>query len=346
MIHVKNLNITLGTFRIKNVNLKIKKGEFLVLLGPTAAGKSVIIEAIAGLVPIQSGQIIVNNRDVTKLRPEERNITICYQDYNLFPHMNVQNNITYGLRFKKDKHNPQYRKNFKELVKLLKIESILERMPLNLSGGEQQRVSLARGLIGNPDVLLLDEPLSALDPNIKATIQEELKNIHRTLHTTIIMVTHDFIEANYLAQSVAIVHDGKIIQQGKPEEIFQSPSSVFAAQFIGVKNIFRIEDPAELEFFGLTKPGYIGIRPENVYISLKPIKTDYHFQAEIGDIRNNQIYMEILCCNTRRDYSAYLTINRFFELGLTKGMTVYFGFNKKSLIHIHEKPVQDLKCKA
>ena len=237
----------LGYFSHRKREPQNKKGEFLVLLGPTAAGKSVIIEAIAGLVPIQSGQIIVNNRDITKLRPEERNITICYQDYNLFPHMNVQT-ILPTVCVSKDKHNPQYRKNFKELVKLLKIESILERMPLNLSGGEQQRVSLARGLIGNPDVLLLDEPLSALDPNIKATIQEELKNIHRTLHTTIIMVTHDFIEANYLAQSVAIVHDGKIIQQGKPEEIFQSPSSVFAAQFIGVKNIFRIEEPAELEF--------------------------------------------------------------------------------------------------
>ena len=253
--------------------------------------------------------------------------------------MNVRNNITYGLRFKKDKSNPQYQKNFKALVKLLKIENILERMPLNLSGGEQQRVSLARGLIGNPDVLLLDEPLSALDPNIKATVQEELKNIHRALHTTIIMVTHDFIEANYLAQRVAIVHEGEIVQQGFPEEIFQSPSSVFAAQFIGVKNIFWIEEPEELEFFGLEKPGYIGVRPENVYISLKPIKTDYHFQAEIGDIQNNQIYMEIQCCNTRRDFSAYLTINRFFELGLAKGMPVYFGFNKKSLIHIHEKPV-------
>jgi len=336
MIHVKNLNIKLGQFQIKNVELKVRKGEFLVLLGPTAAGKSVIIEAIAGLVPTQSGKIMVNNRDITQLKPEHRNISICYQDYNLFPHMNVRNNICYGLRFKKDRNNLQYKKNFKSLVELLKLEDILDRLPLNLSGGEQQRVSLARGLIGDPDVLLLDEPLSALDPNIKATIQEELKNIHKALDTTIIMVTHDFIEANYLAERVAIVHEGEIIQQGNLEEIFQKPSSVFAAKFIGVKNIFKIENPEELSFFGLKKPTYIGIRPENISVSQNPIDADYIFQGDIGDIQNNQIYMEVKCCNYKRDYSAYLTINHFFELGLKKGLSVYFGFNKKNLIQIKE----------
>ena len=336
MIHVKNLDIKLGEFRIRNVELKVKKGEFLVLLGPTAAGKSVIIEAIAGLVPIQSGKIMLNNRDITQLKPEHRNISICYQDYNLFPHMNVRNNICYGLRFKKDRHNSQYQKNFQALVGLLKIGDILERLPLNLSGGEQQRVSLARGLIGNPDVLLLDEPLSALDPNIKSTIQEELKNIHQALNTTIIMVTHDFIEANYLGERVALVHEGEIIQQGYLEEIFQKPSSVFAARFIGVKNIFRVENPEELSFFGLEKSAFIGIRPENIYVSQMPIDADYHFQGEIGDIQNNQIYMEVKCCNSRRDYCAYLTINRFFELGLKKGLPIHFGFNKENLIHIKE----------
>jgi len=175
MIRVQNLNIKLGIFEIKNVNLQIAKGEFLVLLGPSAAGKSVILESIAGLIPIQKGEILVNGKDVTNLKPEKRNISICYQDYNLFPHMKVRDNIRYGLKFKKDKHNEKYNKNFKTLIKLLELDGILDRLPLNLSGGEQQRVSLARGLIGNPDVLLLDEPLSSLDPNIKGTIQEELK---------------------------------------------------------------------------------------------------------------------------------------------------------------------------
>jgi len=338
MIQIKNLNIKLGNFQIKNVELKIKKGEFLILLGPTAAGKSVILEAIAGLVPIQTGQIIVNHHDITELKPEHRNISICYQDYNLFPHMNVRNNICYGLRFKKDKSNPQYQKNFKALVNLLKLGDILNRLPVNLSGGEQQRVSLARGLIGNPDVLLLDEPLSALDPNIKTSIQEELKNIHQTLHTTIIMVTHDFIEANFLGDRIAIVHQGEIIQQGYLEEIFQKPNSIFAAQFIGVKNIFWIENPEDLSLFGLKEPAYIGIRPENIYISQTPIAADYHFQGKIGNVQNNQIYMEVECCNTKRNYHSYLTINRFFELGLEKDMSIHFGFNKEHLIYIKENP--------
>jgi len=311
MIQIKNLNIKLGNFRIKNVELKVKKGEFLILLGPTAAGKSVIIEAIAGLVPIQSGRIIVNNHDITELKPEHRNISICYQDYNLFPHMNVRNNICYGLRFKKDRNNTRYQKKFKALVDLLKLGDILERLPINLSGGEQQRVSLARGLIGNPDVLLLDEPLSALDPNIKATIQEELKNIHQALHTTIIMVTHDFIEANFLGDRIAIVHEGEIIQQGYLEEIFQKPNSIFAAQFIGVKNIFWTENPEDLSFFGLKEPAYIGIRPENIYVSQQPIAADYHFQGKIGNVQNNQIYMEVECCNNKRNYHSYLTIKRY-----------------------------------
>jgi ABC-type Fe3+/spermidine/putrescine transport system ATPase subunit len=255
--------------------------------------------------------------------------------------MNVRNNICYGLRFKKDRNNPQYKKNFKALVELLKLEDVLDRLPLNLSGGEQQRVSLARGLIGNPDVLLLDEPLSALDPNIKTSIQEELKNIHQTLHTTIIMVTHDFIEANYLAQRVAIVHEGEIIQQGYLEDIFQKPKSFFAARFIGVKNIFWIENPEELSFFGLKEPAYIGIRPENIYVSQQPLNTDYHFEGNVGYVQNNQIYMEIECCNSKRNYLSYLTINRFFELNLKKDMPIYFGFNKERLIYIKENQLKE-----
>jgi len=184
--------------------------------------------------------------------------------------------------------------------------------------------------------LLLDEPLSALDPNIKATIQEELKNIHRALHTTIIMVTHDFIEANFLGDRIVIVHEGEIIQQGYLEEIFQKPNSIFAARFIGVKNIFRVKNPEELSFFGLKEPAYIGIRPENINVSKQPIDTDYHFKGRIGNVQNNQIYMEVECSNAKRDYLSYLTINRFFELNLKKDAPIYFGFKKENLIHIHE----------
>jgi len=337
MIRVHDLHIKLGIFEIKNVNLQIAKGEFLVLLGPSAAGKSVILESIAGLVPIQKGKILVNNKDVTNLKPEKRNISICYQDYNLFPHMKVRDNIRYGLKFKKDKYHKKYEKNFKTLIKLLELDEILDRLPLNLSGGEQQRVSLARGLITNPDVLLLDEPLSSLDPNIKETIQEELKNIHQTMQTTIIMVTHDFTEANYLADKVALVHDGQIVQQGTIEDIFQRPKSIFAAQFTGTKNIFWANKEKELKSFGLKQPVYIGIRPENIYIRHQPLKTHYQYLGKINNLKNNGIYMEIelSAASTKRNYISYLTLNRFFELKLKKEMPIRFGFNKKDLMVIN-----------
>jgi ABC-type sugar transport system ATPase subunit len=334
MIHVHNLDIKLGIFEIKNVNLRIARGEFLVLLGPSAAGKSVILESIAGLVPISKGKIVVNNRDVTYLKPEKRNISICYQDYNLFPHLSVRDNICYGLRFKKDKHRVKYSKNFKTLIKLLELEEILDRLPINLSGGEQQRVSLARGLVGNPDVLLLDEPLSSLDPNIKWTIQEELKTIHQTMGTTIIMVTHDFTEANYLADKVALIYNGEIVQQGTIEDIFQSPQSIFAAQFTGIKNIFWLSKDKELKSFGLKQPAYIGVRPENIYIHHRSLNTYYQYQGKINSFKNNGIYMEIELntADRKRNYISYLTLNRFFELKLKKDIPIHFGFNKKDLI--------------
>lgn len=337
MIRVHDLHIKLGIFEIKNVNLQVAKGEFLVLLGPSAAGKSVILESIAGLVPISKGKIVVNNRDVTYLKPEKRNISICYQDYNLFPHLNVRDNICYGLRFKKDKNRVKYSKNFRTLIKLLELEEILDRLPLNLSGGEQQRVSLARGLIGNPDVLLLDEPLSSLDPNIKWTIQEELKSIHQTIHTTIIMVTHDFTEANYLADKVALIHNGEIVQQGTIEDIFQRPHSIFVAQFTGIKNVFWLSEDEELKSFELKQPAYIGIRPENIYIHQRSLSTYYQYQGRIDSFRNNGIYMEITLstADAKRNYISYLTLNRFFELKLKKDMPVHFGFNKKDLIVIN-----------
>ena len=146
------------------------------------------------------------------------------------------------------------------------------------------------------------------------------------------MVTHDFVEANYLAEKVAIINEGEVIEQGLSEKVFQKPNSIFAARFIGIKNIFWIEDPEELSFFGLQKPAHIGIRPENIYISQEPISTDYSFMGTVGDIKNNQIFMEVNCCDSKRDYSAYLTVNYFFKLKLKKGQPIHFGFNKDYLI--------------
>lgn len=166
MIKINDLSVSLGLFRLHNINLIIEEGSFFVLMGPTGAGKTVLLEAIAGLVPIRSGSIFIGDRDVTKLPPEKHGVSIMYQDHSLFPHLNVIENIRYGLRYHRvDKSESDRRVS--ELVDQLGLSHLLNRLPLNLSGGELQRVSLARALAVNPRILLLDEPLSALDPNFR-----------------------------------------------------------------------------------------------------------------------------------------------------------------------------------
>ncbi|MBO8159717.1 ABC transporter ATP-binding protein [Thermosyntropha sp.] len=330
MIEVKDLSLKAGNFRLNSINLTINTGEFFVLLGPTGSGKTVLLEAIAGLKPLNKGKIIISGKDVTDKKPEKRKIAICYQDYALFPHMKVKDNITYGLRFQQDGNKLKYQENFELLVNLLKIEHILDRYPLFLSGGEKQRVALARALITDPDVLLLDEPLSALDAGIKETIEYKMKKLHQTLKTTTIMVTHNFREAYYLADRVGIIKGGNILQTGSVEEIFCHPKSLFVADFVGMKNLFKIEDikntfPLELE----SKAGYLGIRPENIFISDKPVKDAYCFKGRIINFINNGVYMQIDIESQGYIFTSYLTHNHYSQLNLTEGKEVFFGFYPK-----------------
>jgi len=337
VIEIKNLYLELGKFSLNNINLSIDPGEFFTLLGPTGSGKTVLLESIAGLRPVKKGSIILNNRDITNKKPEERNIAICYQDCALFPHMDVRNNIKYGLRFKKHGNNTGYQRNFDMLVELLKIEHILGRYPVNLSGGEKQRVALARALIVEPEILLLDEPLSALDTNIKENIEKELKNIHRALKTTTIMVTHNFGEAYFLATRVGILREGSILQTGAPQEVFEKPQSFFTAKFVGVKNLFKIELNGNSKFCHqissslgkLPGSGYIGIRPENITINNGELTTEFNFKGTIQKIRNLGINMEIDIASMNESFISYLTPNRCYELKLYEGKEIIFGFDAK-----------------
>ena len=330
MILIENLNVKLGDFTLKDINLNIRKGEFFAILGPTGTGKSVLLEAIAGVKPVKSGEIIIDGKNITKLKPEKRAISICYQDYCIFPHMTVRENINYGLRFRKDKENPKYKKNFDMLIRLLKIDHLLERYPQNLSGGEKQRISLARGLIVEPEVLLLDEPLSALDPNIKERIQHELKKIHDELKITTIMVTHDFQEAHFLADSVGIMDRGQIIQQGTLEDIFQNPKSKVVADFVGMKTIFKIEEK-DLKTFNVDEPCYIGIRPERIKLSTKNMNSDYSLKGKIISMIDTGIYVEIRIKCDDKVYIVYVTMNYINDLNIRIGEEIFFGFNKNDV---------------
>jgi len=237
MIKIESLRIELPGFVLKDVELSIQDGEFFTLLGPTGAGKTLVLEAIAGVAPITSGRIWVKGRDITHLPPEQRGIGIVYQDYALFPHLSVLENITYGLRY--HKADPQASKKWvRALIEQLGLQRLAKRSVRYLSGGEKQRVSIARALAVNPSVLLLDEPLSALDPNFREDIRDVLKKLHQEVKITFLMVTHDFADMLFLGQRTAILNRGKIEQVGSVSDVFERPATPFVADFLGMKNVF------------------------------------------------------------------------------------------------------------
>ena len=279
MIILNNVSKSLGQFSLKNVCLHIEDHEYFVILGPTGTGKTVILELIAGMYQPDQGEIWINDVHVTHAYPEERNIGFVYQDYMLFPHLNVEENILFGLKIKRLSRKLM-KSRLEEISELLRIKPLLGRNPITLSGGEQQRVAIARALVTSPQVLLLDEPLSALDPRSSELFRQELKTIHEQIKTTTIHITHDFNEALVLADRIGIMNNGQILQVNTPEEVFQKPASEFVAQFVGVDNIYQgsilIEggqkyvdlDSLMLQVTSdLQGKVRVAIRPENIIIS-------------------------------------------------------------------------------
>jgi molybdopterin-binding protein len=194
MISIKNLKVNLGDFLLQNINLDIEPGEYFIVLGPTGAGKTVLLESIAGLYPVLEGEVWIGDKEITNLSPEKREIGIVYQDQVLFPHLSVEKNIAFGLKMRKCPKN-EAKAKIDAIVEVVGISHLLKRSPATLSGGEKQKVALARALVTEPKVLLLDEPLSALDPETRERMQGELREMHRKVVVTIIHVTHDFEEA-------------------------------------------------------------------------------------------------------------------------------------------------------
>jgi len=234
MIKLADVSITLGDFSLKNVHLEIKKGEFFTILGPTGTGKTVILELIAGLYRPDAGKVLINGADSENIPPEKREIGFVYQDYALFPHLNVYKNIAFGPRLRKMPPSV-IKENVQGLADMLEITHLLARFPGTLSGGEQQRVSLARALIMKPKILLMDEPLSALDPNTKRMLCRELKRVHEKYRCTVVHVTHDFNEAGMLADRIGVILKGKVKQVGVPSEVFEKPRDQEVKNFLGVE---------------------------------------------------------------------------------------------------------------
>lgn len=236
MIRTLNLTKRLGEFQLIDASVTVEEGEYFVLLGPTGAGKTIFIECIAGIYRPDRGSIIIGGQNVTNLRPEERQLGYVPQDYALFPHLTVEKNIAFGLRIRREDPVTISRRTA-ELAELLGIEPLLARPIRTLSGGERQRVALARALAIQPRVLLLDEPLSAVDEQMRETLCAELRRIHQELNTTTIHISHNFEETLAVADRIGIIRDGIIQQIGTPEDVFRRPVNEFVARFVRADNV-------------------------------------------------------------------------------------------------------------
>jgi molybdate/tungstate transport system ATP-binding protein len=343
MIHIENVNINLGEFKLRDINLSIEKNEFFILMGPTGAGKTVLLEAMAGLIRVHSGRMTIGGKNVTKLPPEKRGISIVYQDYALFPHLTVLENITYGLHFHKlPKKESKQRQN--RLVEELNISHLLKRLPTNLSGGENQRIALARALMVNPKVLLLDEPLSALDPAFREDIRLGLKRLHKSTDVTFLMVTHDFAEALSLADRAAIMNGGKIEQVGFMKDIFQRPDSTFVADFVGMKNLFMAQfRETKAIVNGLTielgttpenSHGYLAIRPEDIVLSREKLTSSMRnaFSGRVTAIVDHGLYYEVDIIVEKVLFKSLITKSSLIEMEITEGSEICLSF-KSTAIH-------------
>jgi spermidine/putrescine transport system ATP-binding protein len=241
IIEIKNVSKFFGDEQaLDNVSLNISNGEFVTLLGPSGCGKTTLLRIISGLETPTSGKIFINGKDVTFLSPEERHLNMVFQNYALFPHMTVFDNIAFGLRCKHVTES-EVIERVEKVLEIVKLQKYVKRKPDQLSGGQQQRVAIARAVVNEPLVLLLDEPLSALDYNLRKSMQIELKQLQRRLGITFIFVTHDQEEALSMSDRVAVMNEGLVEQFGTPKDIYEEPHNLYVADFIGEANIFSTQ---------------------------------------------------------------------------------------------------------
>ncbi len=247
---------------VGGVDLTVNEGEFFAMLGPSGSGKTTVLRMIAGFEKPDSGSIIIQGKDVSQIPPFERDVNTVFQDYALFPHMNVIENVEYGLKVK-GVAKAECKDRAQAALNSVALTGFDMRKPSQLSGGQRQRVALARALVNRPKILLLDEPLGALDLKLRHQMQVELKEIQRSVGITFIFVTHDQEEALTMADRIAIFNEGKIVQMGTAREIYDQPNSAFVAAFVGVSNLIHNQMSEKI----LGKSGVFSIRPEKIFLS-------------------------------------------------------------------------------
>ena len=348
MITVENIYKKWGGFALKNISLNVRDGEYYVILGPTGAGKTLLLETKAGFHKPERGRIILNGKDVTNLPPEKRGIGFVYQDYMLFPHMTVEENVEFGPKIR-HMDMKERKETVNQILELVGLQKLKKRYPKTLSGGERQRVAIARALAVKPEILLLDEPLSALDVNTQKELRGELKRIHEKLGLTTIHVTHNQAEAYILADRIAVMSKGKIVQVGTPDEIFHKPKNDYVARFVGFENIFKgkvksrkaglsVIDVNGVQIEAVTsKEGVctIGIRPEDIIVSRKPLESSLrnNLKGVIKDYIDMGSLVNLEVAVNQQTFTVTVTRRSFKELNLERNQTIYLGF-KASAVHV------------
>ncbi len=340
---VKDLTINFGNFKLKKVSFSIERGDYLAIIGPTGSGKTLILETIAGIYSPEEGEIYLKGERITDLPPEKRKIGIIYQDYCLFPHLTVKENILYGVK-KGDEEKAEH------MSELLNIKNLLNRYPPTLSGGEKQRVALARALIVEPELLLMDEPFSALDVKTRIEIRKLVKTLASKLNFTTIHITHDLDDVWLLSNKVLVLKDGRILQFGKLQDIMHKPKDKFVADFIGTNILKGIVSSKDKDGITISVDGNyiksvdttpesgdevaIAVRPENILIfNEKPKMTsarniiegkivDYFFEGKI-------VYIFVSIGS--QELKVALTLNSFEELKLSKNKKVFLTIKATSL---------------
>ncbi|WP_458210412.1 ABC transporter ATP-binding protein [Haladaptatus sp. NG-SE-30] len=333
---------------VDKLNIDTNDGDFLVMVGPSGCGKSTTLRCIAGLETVTNGDIKLDGTSIKNKRPIERNIAMVFQNYALYPHMSAYENMAFGLKMTTEMSSDEIEQKVTETAELMGIEELLEKKPGELSGGQQQRVALGRAIVREPEVFLLDEPLSNLDAKLRTQMRTELQNLQQNLNVTTVYVTHDQTEAMTMADKIAVLNDGELQQLGTPLECYHEPKNQFVAGFIGSPSMnflnvnrtgnilrhdrfeFSITDEMKNQLEVASEELILGIRPEDIEISKSPVKNSVETEVEVvepmGDV--TIIYVSI--------GDKTITVSNDSEFVFEPGQTIHIHF-PENLIHVFDK---------
>lgn len=325
---------------LDNIDFTIQEGSFFTFLGASGCGKTTLLRIIAGFVKSEEGRVLLGDKDITDLKPEHRQIGMVFQNYALFPNLNVYENVAYGLKIKK-LNKKEIKSKVEKYLELVNLKGYDKKIVSELSGGEQQRVALARTLVTEPKVLLLDEPLSNLDAKLREKMRLEIKDIQQKLGITTIFVTHDQIEALTMSDKIAVFNEGKCVQIGSPREIYMKPCNSFIANFVGDTNLFKvtIEDNKAIINYNLTltlnkdKLGkYISIRSEDIKISKDRIGSEVNvFEGEVLSILYNGASTQYIIDINKEKIKVSKTNNIFESLDIQVKDKVFIEIPKRAI---------------